>query len=96
MKVYCFDIDGTICSQEKPENYAKASPNKAIIKKINELYDTNNKIYLYTGRHMQKEAITKEWLEKYGVKYHHIFFNKPVADVYIDDKGISPDEFLKQ
>ena len=96
MKTYCFDLDGTICSLEKTESYAKALPNIAIIKKIKELYDKNNKIYIYTGRHMQKEEITKKWLEKYGVKYHHIFFNKPVAEIYVDDRAVTPDEFLKQ
>jgi len=96
MKTYCFDIDGTICSQEKPENYSKAVPNKDMIKKINELYDQKNKIYLHTGRHMQNEEITKKWLKKYKVKYHHIFFNKPVGDLYIDDRGITPEDFLKK
>ena len=96
MTVYCFDIDGTICSQEKPENYDKAKPNKEIIRRINELYDQNHRIYLFTGRHMQKEEITKKWLNRYGVKYHHLFFGKPVADVYIDDKSIPPEEFLKK
>jgi len=96
MTVYCFDIDGTICSQEKPENYSKAKPNWDIIKKINELYDRNHRIYLFTGRHMQKEEVTKKWLTKHRVKYHHLFFGKPVADVYIDDKSITPENFLKK
>jgi len=93
-KTYCFDIDGTICSQEEPENYGKATPNIKIINKINELYDKKNRIYLFTGRHMQREEITTQWLEKNGVKYHHIFFGKPVADVYIDDRAMTPEQFL--
>ena len=96
MERYCFDIDGTICSQEEPDNYSKATPNKLIIKKINELYDKGNIIYLFTSRHMDKERITKEWMGKYNVKYHHIFFGKPVAKIYVDDRSITPNEFLKQ
>jgi uncharacterized HAD superfamily protein len=95
MKRYCFDIDGTICSIEKPENYDKAEPNMKMIETINKLYDEGNLIYMYTARHMDKERTTKEWMQRYGVKYHHIFFGKPVAEIYIDDLTIRPDEFLK-
>ena len=96
MVVYCFDIDGTICSIEKSENYSKAIPHKEIIQKINELYDQGHTIYFYTGRHMQKERLTKEWMSKYKIKYHHIFFGKPVAEIYIDDLAITPEEFLHE
>ena len=95
MTVYCFDIDGTICSIEKPENYGSAKPNCDIIKKINELYNQKNKIYLFTGRHMQREEVTTKWLKEHEVKYHQIFFNKPVADIYIDDLAVTPEDFLK-
>ena len=93
---YCFDIDGTICSKEKPENYSKAIPNKLMIQKINELFDEGHIIYLYTSRHMDKERTTKEWMKKFNVKYHHIFFGKPVAQIYIDDLAVKPEEFLEK
>jgi CMP-N,N'-diacetyllegionaminic acid synthase len=96
MVIYCFDIDGTICSIEKPENYSNAAPNDAIIKKINQLFNDGNTVYLFTGRHMNKERVTKEWMERHNVKYHHVFFGKPVADIYIDDLAVKPEEFLQQ
>ena len=32
--------------------------------------------------------ILYEWLEKYEIPYDEIYFGKPNADVYIDDKGL--------
>jgi len=29
-------------------------------------------------------------LKLWGVKYNKIFFNKPNADIYIDDKALTP------
>lgn len=92
---YCFDIDGTICSKEKPENYANAQPYPKMINAINTLYDKGHLVYLFTSRHMDKERTTKEWMKRYGVKYHHIFFGKPVAEIYVDDLAISPEKFLE-
>lgn len=86
MTVYCIDIDGILCHITAPHNYSKATPIWKNIAKVNKLYDEGNIIYFYTGRHMLREPVTKAWLAKYGVKYHHIFFGKPVADIYIDDK----------
>lgn len=94
MKIYVFDIDGTICSQEKPEDYSEAKPIWSRIHQINKLYKKGNVIYFETSRHMIHESITKKWLKKYGVKYHHVFFGKPVADVYVDEKGVSAKEFF--
>ena len=90
-----FDIDGTICSIESPENYCNAKPFDDMIKQINKLYDEGNIIYFFTARHMLHERTTKEWFKKHGVKYHNIFFGKPLGDYYVDDKGMTPTEFLK-
>jgi hypothetical protein len=87
-------MDGTICTQEKPGNYQNAKPIKAMIDKINEIYNKGNNVYIYTARHMLNCMMTKDWLNANGVKYHHIFFGKPAADIYVDDKGCSPEEFI--
>ena len=98
MKTYCFDIDGTICTIETPDNYANAKPitepiNR--IEEINKLYDEGHTIYFYTARHSMQAMITHFWLRKHGVKYHQIFFGKPVADKYIDDRGETPELFFQ-
>lgn len=89
MKKYCFDIDGTICSQEI--DYNDAQPYFDRIEIINNLFECGNNITLFTARgtvtKIDWEEITIKQLKKWNVKYHRLFFGKPDADFYIDDKG---------
>ena len=49
MKTYCFDIDGTICTQNGTD-YDSATPYLDRVEKINNLYEEGNVIILYTAR----------------------------------------------
>ena len=69
------------------------------IDQVNKLYDMGYEIVLFTARYGERrngnlyqmyEAGYKEWtdwLEKYGVKYHHAYMGKPAGVMYIDDKA---------
>jgi dTDP-glucose 4,6-dehydratase len=48
MGTLIFDIDGTLCTQEK--NYADAKPIYSVIDKLNKKYDEGYKIVLFTAR----------------------------------------------
>ena len=89
VKTYCFDIDGTICSQEV--DYSDAKPYFDRIKEVNTLYDQGNEIVFFTARGFKTgidwKKITESQFEEWGVKYHRLEFGKPNADVYIDDKS---------
>ena len=91
MGTLIFDIDGTICSQEK--DYSKASPNYEVIDKLNQKYDEGYKIVLFTARGTETDRdwreITLKQLDTWGVKYHSLKFGKPAGLLYIDDKGIN-------
>lgn len=92
---FVIDIDNTICSQE--EDYSKAKPYLNRIEKVNEMYDMGNEIIFFTARGSETgidwRDVTEKQFEKWGVKYHKLFFGKPAADIYIDDKS-HPDDFL--
>ena len=102
---YVFDIDGTICTQCAPD-YENASPYSERIKKINLLHQKGHKIILYTARGMGRYEnnpflaiqnfyeLTSRQLKGWGVKYHNLFLGKPSGDFYIDDKGISDEQFF--
>ena len=98
MAVYCFDIDGTICNQTK--NYKKAKPIKNMINRINKLYEQGHTIIFNTARGMTSgknwETLTKQQLEIWDVKYHKIYFKKPSANFYIDDKAVTIEDFLRR
>lgn len=107
MQTYCFDIDGTICSNTYGE-YDKAIPILPRIAVINRLYDDGNIIYFMTARGMSKAGnnavlaysymytYTEQQLRSWKVKYHALFLGKPKADFYVDDKGIEDTIFFIQ
>ena len=39
--------------------------------------------------------ITTDWLDKYEVPYDEIVWGKPYGVYYIDDKAMTPEEFVK-
>ena len=89
LKVFCFDIDNTLCGAVSTDkDYSKVEPIIEMISFVNELYSQGHTIYLYTGRHTMQATVTNQWLEEHQVKYHHLYLGKPVADVYIDDLAI--------
>ena len=98
MTVYCFDIDGTICTNTDGD-YEQAVPFGDIIEKINRLYDSEHKIVFFTSRGSTTGInwydFTKRQLKEWGVKYHELIMGKPYADLYIDDRSIGPKEFFK-
>lgn len=98
-KTYCFDIDGTICTLTNGQ-YTKAKPYLDRIEKINKLYDQGNTIILNTARgfvtEINWEETTIKQLSEWNVKYNHLFFNKPAADYYIDDKALEIDNWLSE
>ena len=88
-KIFCIDIDGTICTEGCP--YENAKPITKVVNKINELYNENT-IILYTARGASSgfdwKPLTEKQLNEWGVKYHSLLMGKPYADYYIDNKAI--------
>jgi len=96
--IYCFDIDGTLCTNTEGE-YEKAQPHYEIIVRVNDLYDSGHKILLYTARGsttgIDWRQVTEQQLRAWGVKFHELFTGKPTADVYIDDKATNLTEWRR-
>jgi len=99
MTVYCFDIDGTICTNTEGD-YEHAVPFKDVIEKVNRLYDEGHKIIYYTARGsttgIDWHDLTRKQLEDWQVKYHELVMGKPTADVYVDDKAINTVDWKAQ
>lgn len=98
---YVFDLDGTLCTQEKSGEYDKALPIVHMVAIVNHLYEEGHDITIFTARGMNTyegdlELIfnahwnqTHEWLLQNGVKFHRLRFGKPAADYYVDDKAVT-------
>ena len=104
---YCFDIDGTLChTPSNPDGhgmrYGDATPYPWMVKLVNRLYDEGHYIIMMTARGrgsgINHSDLTRNQLAMWGYKYHELepMFHKPTADIFIDDKGINVNEWLKQ
>lgn len=96
-EIYCFDLDGTICSIES--DYSMAKPIKHRIEYINELFDNGKTILIDTARGSMTGinwySLTETQLKNWGVKYHLLRVGTKLnADIYIDDKGINDKTFF--
>lgn len=99
MKFVCFDLDGTLCTEERTFCKQYAKPHQEMIDVVNKLFDQGHQIIIYTGRNSLEWQSTVEWLDEHKVKYHQIIMNKPFFDYYICDKAINAtthsDDILK-
>ena len=99
--IYCFDLDGTLCSQQDLD-YENAKPFMKRIKHVNDLYDSGHTIIIDTARGSGATRgkdwtdITLKQLEAWGVQYHDLRVGvKFSADVYVDDKADNADNYFE-
>jgi hypothetical protein len=88
--IYIVDIDNTICISEN-SNYYQSRPIFDRIQKVNQLHDAGHTIIYWTARGMNSgknwEQLTKYQLNEWGCKYNQLLMNKPMYDVWVDDKA---------
>ncbi|HUW44224.1 MAG TPA: hypothetical protein VMW50_00360 [Dehalococcoidia bacterium] len=99
------DFDDTI-SLTTTRDWENAEPIWPVINKMNNLYEKGWEIWIVTARgqlscdgDFQKadqkyRKIMETWLHKHGVKYHNLSFEKRLASYYVDDKALTPEEFV--
>ncbi len=96
-KIYCFDLDGTICTESC--RYEDALPIKAIVEKVNKLYADGHEIVIATARGAASgvswEKLVIKQLSEWGVNYHRLVMGKPFAYYYVDNKAVDVLEFIK-
>jgi len=97
MTIFCFDIDGTICSNTAGK-YKNAKVFPGIVQRVNFLYDAGHKIIFMTARgsvsNIDYSDFTRKQLKDWGFKFHELIMNKkPHADIFIDDKAINANEW---
>ena len=94
------DLDGTICTlKQKNETYADVQLKPGAADFIKDLRVKGHYIIIQTARNMATcdsnigkviknvGKVTLEWLELNNVEYDEIFFGKPNASLYIDDRA---------
>ena len=90
--VYCFDIDGTLCSITDGR-YEDATPFPDRIAVVNRLFAEGHRIKLFTARGsttgIDWRELTERQMGEWQVEYHELIMGKPEADVFIDDKAFN-------
>jgi hypothetical protein len=100
---YIVDIDGTICSvvvdSEGKVDYSQTKPYMDRIAIINNLYDQGHEIHYWTARGsasgVDRTELTHKQMKEWGAKYHALQLQKPVYDIWIDDKAINSEVYFK-
>ena len=98
-KIFCFDIDNTLCIT-RGRNYSKSKPIKKVISLINQLYSEGHCIKIFTSRYMgrnndnikkahkQGYQSTYKQLKSWGLMFHKLYMGKPSFDFFVDDRSI--------
>ena len=102
------DLDGTICTlKTSTETYADVKVIPGAKEFIKELRAQGHYVIIQTARNMATcdsnigkviknvGKITLEWLEKNEIEYDEIFFGKPNAQLYIDDRAFRFEDWKK-
>lgn len=76
------DFDGTLCIDK--------NPNLILINKLKMEQSKGAFIMLFTSRTGKSLNEAVIWSAKYGLRFNQVIGGKPIADIYIDDKGIKP------
>jgi len=100
MKRIAIDLDGTICPIKKPEeSYADLVPHAGAADRIRELRNAGYYVIILTARNMATcegnlgkvmknvGKLTLNWLDQHAIEYDEVYFGKPNADLYIDDRA---------
>ena len=106
----CFDLDNTLVIPSSIKgDYINVKPYQRNIELCQLMKNLGCTIIIYTARRMKTHKgnvgkvtaeisrITFDTLDKFNIPYDEVYFGKPYADLYIDDKGYNPysENFLK-
>ena len=95
------DLDGTICPiKQEGQSYKDLQPFPHAAEKIKQLRAEGHYIIIQTARNMATCSsnlgkvvknigkITLDWLDRHHIEYDEIYFGKPNAHLYIDDRAL--------
>lgn len=90
------DFDRTLTDPEEDE-WAEAfrrEPNDEMVEAVREAYFSGYLVVVWTARQWWEAPQIAGWLHAHEVPFHGLRCSKGGSDRYIDDKAISPEDFL--
>lgn len=92
------DFDSTITTGQGDPWWVDSfdeQPNNSMINLVNNLYENNHTIIIYTARREEVREETEYFLNEWRVKYHALVMEKPGYDLLIDDRAMSDHKALE-
>jgi len=92
------DFDKTLTDPDQDE-WSEAfdqEPNEEVVEATREAYFDGAKVIIWTARQWPEAPQIVGWLHAHEVPFHGLRCGKGGADQYVDDKTISPSEFVDQ
>jgi CMP-N-acetylneuraminic acid synthetase len=98
-RTFVVDLDGVVASLVPGNDYARATPLRANVERVNALHGRGHRVVLFTARGgttgIDWSEVTRRQLEEWGVRYHELRFGKPAGDYYIDDRSVSLEDAVR-
>jgi hypothetical protein len=85
--VIMIDLDGTLCTEELPENRAHAKPLPGAAEAVDKYIAEGHVVVIWTGRGWPEYQMTRTWLKDNGFHYNELLMGKPIANLIIDDRS---------
>lgn len=89
------DFDKTLTEPEQDEwrPAFEQDPRQDVIEAVEEAYKNGKKVIIWTARQWTEAPQVAGWLTAHEVPHHGLKCEKGGADLYVDDKAITPEEF---
>lgn len=109
VKKIVIDLDETLSTKTKAEDYEHAQPKIDVIEKLRYFRELGYNICIFTARNMRTFEgniglinvhtlpVISAWLEQHAVPHDEIIVGKPWCGedgFYVDDRAIRPSEFV--
>jgi histidinol phosphatase-like enzyme len=83
------DLDGVIAKPVASHTeYSNCEPNQEVIGVLHRLVRLGHEIVIHTARWEVDRGVTESWLRRNSVPYSKVVFDKPLGQVYIDDRAL--------
>lgn len=83
----CFDLDGTLAETLYPTRRLVGEPISEGVALLNHYAGMGYSIVIHTSRPSVDEPFIWEWVQKWNLPVDKIVCGKPLAALYVDDKG---------
>lgn len=98
-RTFCVDIDGVVATLVANNAYDRARPMTDAIAAVNALKRAGHRVVFHTARGSATgiawEERTRAQLLSWGLEFDDLRVGKPAADFYVDDRALTPAQFLQ-